>query len=149
MKADSVREDRAWSLSREDRVLLVPRTGVPTSPHAGSHRCSVSKPAADRIVDHLEPALGLQPRRRYRESTVLIVDGTLVPARDRTVTASSGRQTSRGVLCVSHSGGPAPETGVRFENDLLAPPGRLERSRLWDQLHAVLLKKLRSPKQPD
>jgi hypothetical protein len=49
----------------------------------------VSKSAADRIVDHLGPALALQPRKRYRRDTVLIVDGTLVPTRDRTVAASS------------------------------------------------------------
>ncbi|CAM5629349.1 hypothetical protein SCANM63S_06247 [Streptomyces canarius] len=184
VKADSVREDRAWSLPLGDRVLLVPRTGGPTSPRAGSPRCSVPKSAADRIVDHLGPALGLQPRRRYRKSTVLIVDGTLVPARDRTVTASSeqvilhvkdhlrdvgrvvgtcrsrpwivsdelwsslsrccpsrGRswsgarprapdqRTSCGVPFVLHGGRPAPETGIRFEDDPLAPPGRVTASR--------------------
>ncbi|MFJ6662207.1 transposase family protein [Streptomyces sp. NPDC091377] len=36
----------------------------------------ISKSAADRIVDHLGPALALQPRRRYRKESVLIVDGT-------------------------------------------------------------------------
>ncbi|MFD7703143.1 transposase [Streptomyces caelestis] len=49
----------------------------------------VSKSAADRIVDHLGPALALQPRQRFRKETVLIVDGTLVPARDRAMAASS------------------------------------------------------------
>jgi hypothetical protein len=49
----------------------------------------VSKSAADRIVDHLGPALALQPRRRFRKNTVLIVDGTLVPTQDRAVAASS------------------------------------------------------------
>lgn len=49
----------------------------------------VSKSAADRIVAHLGPALTLQPRRRFRRETVLIVDGTLVLTRDRTVGASS------------------------------------------------------------
>ncbi len=34
-------------------------------------------------------AFALQPRRRFRGETVLIVDGTLVPTRDRTVAASS------------------------------------------------------------
>ncbi|GLX48861.1 hypothetical protein Shyhy01_18110 [Streptomyces hygroscopicus subsp. hygroscopicus] len=38
----------------------------------------ISKSAADRIVDHLGPSLALQPRRRFRKDTVLIVDGTLV-----------------------------------------------------------------------
>ncbi len=49
----------------------------------------VSKSAADRIVAHLGPALALQTRRRFRKEAVLIVDGTLVPTRDRTVAASS------------------------------------------------------------
>lgn len=49
----------------------------------------VSKSAADRIVDHLGPALALRLRRRFRKNSVLIVDGTLVPTRDRTVAASS------------------------------------------------------------
>lgn len=39
----------------------------------------VSKSAADRIIDHLGPALALRPRRRFSKDTVLIVDGTLVP----------------------------------------------------------------------
>jgi Helix-turn-helix of DDE superfamily endonuclease len=43
----------------------------------------VSKSAADRIVAHLGPALGLQQRKRFRKDMVLIVDGTLVPTRDR------------------------------------------------------------------
>jgi hypothetical protein len=49
----------------------------------------ISKSAADRIVGHLGPALALQPRRRFRKDTVLIVDGTLVPTRDRALAASS------------------------------------------------------------
>lgn len=49
----------------------------------------VSKSAADRIVDHLAPLLAISPARRQREDTVCIVDGTLVPTRDRTIAASS------------------------------------------------------------
>ncbi|CAL9330050.1 IS5 family transposase ISStsp6 [Streptomyces sp. enrichment culture] len=48
----------------------------------------VSKSAADRIVDHLGPALVPQPRGRFRKDTVLVVDGTPVPTRDRAVAAS-------------------------------------------------------------
>ena len=44
----------------------------------------ISKSAADRIIDHLGPMLALQPRKRFRKDTVLIVDGTLVPTRDHT-----------------------------------------------------------------
>lgn len=49
----------------------------------------ISKSAADRILDHLAPLLAISPARRKREDTVYIVDGTLVPTRDRTVAASS------------------------------------------------------------
>lgn len=49
----------------------------------------VSKSAADRIVDHLGPALALQPRKRFRKGTVLIVDGTLVPTRDHQIAEQS------------------------------------------------------------
>ncbi|GAA2159797.1 hypothetical protein GCM10009727_72040 [Actinomadura napierensis] len=50
----------------------------------------VSKSAAHRVVDHLAPLLALAPvTRRHGPETVLIVDGTLAPVHDRTVTASS------------------------------------------------------------
>ena len=49
----------------------------------------MSKSAADRIIDHLGPSLTLQPRRRFRKDTVLIVDGTLVPTRDQAVAEQS------------------------------------------------------------
>ena len=50
----------------------------------------VSKSAADRIIDHTAPLLALQPRRRYRKDTVLIVDGTLVPTDDLLDISCSG-----------------------------------------------------------
>jgi hypothetical protein len=49
----------------------------------------VSKSAADRIIDHLGPLLALQPRKRFAKDTVLIVDGTLVPIRDRSIAEQS------------------------------------------------------------
>lgn len=60
-------------------------------PDAAAARPSVrlSKSAADRIIDHLGPALALQLRKRFRGDTVLIVDGTLVPTRDHAVAAQS------------------------------------------------------------
>ncbi len=88
--ADPVRRGRPWSLPLEDRVLLVAaywRTNLTLRQLAPLF--GISKSAADRIVDHLGPALALQPRKRYRKNTVLIVDGTLVPTRDRNVAASS------------------------------------------------------------
>ncbi|WP_420168304.1 transposase [Streptomyces violaceoruber] len=88
--ADPVRKGRPWSLPLEDRVLLVAaywRTNLTLRQLAPLF--GVSKSAADRIVTHLGPTLALQPRRRFRKEAVLIVDGTLVPTRDRTVAASS------------------------------------------------------------
>jgi hypothetical protein len=49
----------------------------------------ISKSAADRIIDHCGPVIALQPRKRYAKSTVLIVDGTLVPTRDHAIAAQS------------------------------------------------------------
>lgn len=49
----------------------------------------VSKSASDRIIDHLGPRLAVEPRRRFRQDTVLTVDGTLVPTRDQTVATQS------------------------------------------------------------
>lgn len=88
--ADPVRKGRPWSLPLEDRVLLVAaywRTNLTwrqLAPFFG-----ISKSAADRIIDDLGPSLALQPRKRFRKDTVLIVDGTLVPTRDHTIAARS------------------------------------------------------------
>ena len=49
----------------------------------------VSKSAADRIIDRLGPMLALQGRKQFTKDTVLIVDGTLVPTRDHTVSEQS------------------------------------------------------------
>ncbi|GAB7109675.1 hypothetical protein JCM4814A_79900 [Streptomyces phaeofaciens JCM 4814] len=49
----------------------------------------VSKSAGDRILDHLAPLLALSPALRPWKDSVYIVDGTLVPTRDRSVAASS------------------------------------------------------------
>lgn len=49
----------------------------------------VSKSAVDRILGHLAPLLTISPARRPRKDTVYIVDGTLVPTRDRNIAASS------------------------------------------------------------
>ena len=49
----------------------------------------ISKSAANRVVDHLAPLLALLPvARKHSLDTVLIVDGTLVPTYDRTMSAS-------------------------------------------------------------
>jgi hypothetical protein len=49
----------------------------------------VSKSAAARIVRCTGPLLALKQRQRFRRGTVLIVDGTLVPTRDRAVAQQS------------------------------------------------------------
>lgn len=49
----------------------------------------VLKSAAYRITGHLGPMIALWPRRSFDKDTVLTVDGTLVPTRDRTVAEQS------------------------------------------------------------
>jgi hypothetical protein len=82
---------RRWSLPLADRVLLIAvyhRTNLTLRQVALLF--GVSKSAAHRVVDHLAPLLALASvTRRHSPDTVLIVDGTLVPVHDRTVTASS------------------------------------------------------------
>ncbi|WP_037601771.1 IS5/IS1182 family transposase [Streptacidiphilus rugosus] len=88
--ADEVRPGRPWSLSLEDRVLLVAaywRTNLTLRQLAPLF--GISKSAADRIVDHIGPLLALKQRQRFRKGAVLIVDGTLVPTRDHFVAEQS------------------------------------------------------------
>ncbi len=88
--ADPVRKGRPWSLPLEGRVLLVAaywRTNLTLRQLAPLF--GISKSAADRVIDHLAPSLALQPRKRFRKDTVLIVDGTLVPTRDHTIAEQS------------------------------------------------------------
>ncbi|MFB6625453.1 transposase [Streptomyces sp. NPDC056374] len=88
--AATIRKGRPWSLPLENRALLVAaywRTNFTMRQLAPLF--GVSKSAADRIIDHLGPMLALQPRKRFAQDTVLIVDGTLVPTRDHTVAERS------------------------------------------------------------
>ncbi|MCF2534079.1 transposase [Yinghuangia soli] len=88
---DPARPGRPWALPLEDRVLIVAfylRTNL-TMRQLGP-LFGVSHAAAHRIVDKHSPLLALDPpRAKPRAGEVLIVDGTLVPTRDRTVAASS------------------------------------------------------------
>ncbi|MYQ97550.1 transposase family protein, partial [Streptomyces sp. SID6139] len=89
-RGGDVQRGRPWRLSLEDRVLLVAtywRTNLTLRQVAPLF--GVSKSAADRILDHLAPLLAISPARRPRKDTVYIVDGTLVPTRDRSIAASS------------------------------------------------------------
>ncbi|MFF3361782.1 transposase [Streptomyces misionensis] len=84
------RRGRPWGLPLEDRVLLVIaywRTNLTLRQLALLF--GVSKSAADRIIDHLGPALALRQRRRFRKDAVLILDGTLVPTRDHGIAERS------------------------------------------------------------
>ncbi|MBG6136534.1 transposase [Longispora fulva] len=80
---------RQWSLPLADRVLLVAcyyRTNL-TMRQVGP-LFGITHSAAGRIIERLGPFLALQPTPR-RRGEVLVVDGTLVPTRDRAVGASS------------------------------------------------------------
>ncbi|MFD7083406.1 transposase [Streptomyces sp. NPDC059918] len=86
----AVRPGRPWTLCFEDRVLLVVaywRTNLTMRQLALLF--GVSKSTVDHVVDDLGPRLGLIQRQRFRKGTVLIVDGTLVPTRDRTLAQRS------------------------------------------------------------
>ncbi len=88
--AGKVHRGRPWGLSLEDRILLVTaywRTNLTLRRLAPLF--GVSKSAADRGIDHLGPLLALRTRERFHKDTVLIVDGTLVPTRDRTIAEQS------------------------------------------------------------
>ncbi|MCX4816670.1 transposase [Streptomyces prunicolor] len=81
---------RPWSLTLEDRVLLVTaywRTNLTMRQLAPLF--GISKSAADRIIDRIAPLLALRQRKRFRKDSVLIVDGTLVPTRDHSVAEQS------------------------------------------------------------
>jgi Helix-turn-helix of DDE superfamily endonuclease/Transposase DDE domain len=84
--------DRAGSgaLPLEDRVLLVAvyrRTNL-TMRQVGP-LFGISHAAAHRVIDTIGPLLALAPLRRRRTTEVAIVDGTLVPTRDRSLAVPS------------------------------------------------------------
>jgi hypothetical protein len=85
---------RRWGLSLADRVLLTTvyyRTNLTFRQIALLF--GISKSAANRVVDHVAPLLVLPevtvPEGPDSADTVLIVDGTLIPTHDRSVSASS------------------------------------------------------------
>lgn len=88
--AAELQRGRPGGLPLEDCILLVAaywRTNLTMRQIAPL--LGISKSAADRIIDHLGPLLTLQPRKRFRKDTVLIVDGTLIPTRDHQVAEQS------------------------------------------------------------
>ncbi|WP_427925341.1 hypothetical protein [Streptomyces sp. cg40] len=83
----------------------------------------ISKSEADRVMDHIAPLLASAPvRRRHPADTVLAVDGTLVPTRDRSVAASSRNHR----CCTNHrwSSTPTPDWPWRPNATARQPPRR-------------------------
>ncbi|MFI6347989.1 transposase [Streptomyces sp. NPDC050560] len=127
--ADAVRKGRPWSLPLEDRALLVAayrRTNLTVRQLAPLF--GVSKPAADRIIDHPGPRLALPPRKRSGKDTVLIADGTLIPTRDHSVAEQSKNYRY-----------PTSHQAVINADTRLAvvvgrpPPGNRNDSRAWEE----------------
>jgi hypothetical protein len=88
--ADAPRPGHPWGLALADRVLLVAaywRTNLTVRQLAPLF--GVSKSTAARVIADLGPRLALRPRQRFAADAVLIVDGTLVPTRDRSIAAPS------------------------------------------------------------
>ncbi|MCA1229553.1 transposase family protein [Saccharopolyspora sp. 6M] len=84
------RPGRQWRLRLGDRVLLVAvywRTNL-TMRRIGP-LFGISHAGAHRVIDSLGPLLALVPVCTRRLDQVAIVDGTLVPTRDRRVAAPS------------------------------------------------------------
>jgi hypothetical protein len=84
------RPGRPWALPLADRVLLVAvywRTNL-TLRQVGP-LFGISHAAAHRVVDTLSALLALAPAVRRGADQVCIVDGTLVPLRDRSLAARS------------------------------------------------------------
>lgn len=88
--ADDHHRGRPWHLPLRDRALLVLaywRTNLTMRQLAPLF--GISKSAVGRIIGRLGPVLALRTRRRFAPDAVLIVDGTLVPARDHEVAEQS------------------------------------------------------------
>lgn len=84
------RPGRQWRLRLEDRVLLGAvywRTNL-TMRQIGP-LFGISHSAAHRVLDSLGPLLALAPVRTRRLDQIAIVDGPLVPTRDRRMAAPS------------------------------------------------------------
>lgn len=85
-----MRKGRPWSPPLEGGPLLVSaywRTNLTMRqlvPLFG-----VPKSAADRIIDRSGPMLAIQPRKRFAQDAVLIVDRTLVTTRDHAMAEQS------------------------------------------------------------
>jgi hypothetical protein len=150
---------RRWGLSLADRVLLTTvyyRTNLTFRQIALPF--GISKSAANRVVEHIPPLLVLPPvngpptgpSSPDDPDTVLIVDGTLIPTYDRSVSASSKNyrysvnmqvvidantrewsaapDRSKGVCCSTTRPCPGSLTSPLTAG---APPGSTSRCRCW------------------
>lgn len=87
---DAPRRGRPWSLPFADRALVTIaywRTNLTLRQLAVLF--GISKSTVGRIIYDMGPRLALRHRKRFAPGTVLIVDGTLVPTRDRSIAAPS------------------------------------------------------------
>jgi hypothetical protein len=130
--ADGV-NGRQWSLPLADRVLLVAtyyRTNLTMRQMAPLF--DIRPAAVHRIIDRLGPYLALAlTRRRYDPDTVLIVDGTLVPTRDKRIAASSKNyRTSVNMQVMIHAATrlSSRSASQRQVTATTAPPGPNRRS---------------------
>ena len=90
------RPGRQWSLPLADRVLLIAcydRTNLTMRQLAPLF--GVKQAAVHRIIARIGPHLALEETAAPSAGEVLIVDGTLVPTRDRAVGASSKNESSK------------------------------------------------------
>lgn len=129
---------RPWSLSLQDRVLLVTaywRTNLTLRQLAPLF--GVSKSAAARIVDRLGPLLALRQRERFRKETALIVDGTLIPTRAHTVAEQSKNYPYSTTIRSSSTPTPVSWSPSAGQFPATATPARLGNCPAPKQLSAV------------
>jgi hypothetical protein len=123
------RPGRQWALPLEDRVLLVAvywRTNL-TMRQVGP-LFGISHAAAHRVIDTVGPLLALAPLRRRHTAEVAIVDGTLVPTRDRSLAVPSKNYRHSANLQV------AIDASTRLVLAVGAPlPGSRNDSRAWSE----------------
>jgi hypothetical protein len=86
--SDAARPVRPWSLPLADLALLVATYWRTELTVRQLVPCS-GKSAAGRIFDDFGPQTRLRSRHRYAPETILIVNGTPVPTRDRAIAAPS------------------------------------------------------------
>jgi hypothetical protein len=128
---------RPWCLPLADRVLLIAvhsRTNLTTWQPAPLFGCSPA--TVRRVTQRLRPLLAIEPAHRPADAMerLRIVDGTLVPVRDRTVGASSRNRSSPAAASRTDPV-PASTTGSSKAPAWLHGFRRLR--HWWEQLHDI------------